>query len=90
MDSYDILDLIGEGSFGKVYKGRLKYTGQYCALKFIIKKGKTDKELLDLKTEMNILSKLKHINIITMLDWFETQREICMVTEYACGELYVM
>lgn len=88
MDNYHILDLIGEGSFGKVYKGRRKYSGQIVALKFIIKKGKSEKDLHNLRQEIAILSTLRHEHIILMLDWFETKQEICVVTEYGQGELY--
>lgn len=28
MENYHVLELIGEGSYGKVYKGRRKYSGQ--------------------------------------------------------------
>lgn len=38
MENYHVLHLIGEGSFGKVYKGRKKGSGQIAALKFISKR----------------------------------------------------
>ena len=38
MDKYHVLHPIGEGSFGKVYKGRRKGSGQIVALKFITKR----------------------------------------------------
>jgi serine/threonine protein kinase len=28
MDAYNVIELVGEGSFGKVYKARRRFTGQ--------------------------------------------------------------
>ncbi|CAI5504924.1 unnamed protein product [Closterium sp. Naga37s-1] len=39
-------------------------------------------------TATDILRKLKHENIIEMLDAFETPQEFCVVTEFAQGELF--
>lgn len=88
IDDYHVLDLIGEGSFGRVFKGRRKQTSQTVALKFIPKKGKNEKELNTLRQEINILRKLDHENIVLLLDSFETNEEFCVVMEYAQGELY--
>lgn len=88
MEKYHVLERIGVGSFGRVYKGRRKYTGQLVAMKFIAKKGKTARDLAGLRTEVEILRKLNHENIILLLDYFETQSECCVVTEFAQGELF--
>ncbi|XP_019614869.1 PREDICTED: serine/threonine-protein kinase 36-like [Branchiostoma belcheri] len=88
MDRYHVLECIGEGSFGKVYKGRKKYTGQVVALKFIPKVGRPEKELRNLRREIEIMQHLHHPNIIEMLDSFETPKEVVAVTEYAEGELF--
>lgn len=88
VENYHVIELVGEGSFGKVYKGRRKYTGQTVAMKFIMKHGKSEKDIQSLRQEIEILRKLKHENIIEMLDSFETQQEFCVVTEFAQGELF--
>jgi fused-like protein len=88
MENYLVLEHIGEGSFGKVYKARRKNTGFTVAMKFITKHGKSDKDLRNLRQEIGILRKLNHENIILMFDAFETDREFCVVTEYAQGELF--
>jgi len=88
MENYHVLEIIGEGSFGKVYKGRKKYTGYVVALKFIPKAGKSPKDLKNLKKEIEIMSGLKHPNVIEMLDSFETDKEVVVVTELAEGELF--
>ncbi|KAF5178747.1 Serine/threonine-protein kinase [Thalictrum thalictroides] len=88
VENYHVIDIVGEGSFGKVYKGRRKYTGQTVAMKFILKHGKSEKDIHNLRQEIEILRKLKHENIIEMLDSFETPQEFCVVTEFAQGELF--
>ncbi|GBG88292.1 hypothetical protein CBR_g46858 [Chara braunii] len=88
MENYHVIELVGEGSFGKVYKGRRKYTGQTVAMKFILKHGKSERDIKNLRQEIEILRQLKHENIIQMLDAFETPHEFCVVTEFAQGELF--
>ncbi|NXH26746.1 STK36 kinase, partial [Myiagra hebetior] len=88
MENYHVLEMIGEGSFGRVYKGRRKHSAQVVALKFIPKVGRSEKELKNLKREIEIVRDLHHPNIIQMLDSFETAKEVVVVTDYAEGELF--
>ncbi|KAJ0577416.1 putative protein kinase ULK-Fused family [Helianthus annuus] len=88
VENYHVIELVGEGSFGKVYKGRRKFTGQFVAMKFILKHGKSKNDIQNLRQEIEILRKLKHENIIQMLDSFESPQEFCVVTEFAQGELF--
>ena len=42
----------------------------------------------NLRQEIAILSALDHENVVKMFDYFETEREFCVVTEFAQGELF--
>ncbi|NXE14847.1 STK36 kinase, partial [Lophotis ruficrista] len=88
MEKYHVLEMIGEGSFGRVYKGRRKHSAQVVALKFIPKVGRSEKELKNLQREIEIMRGLHHPNIIHMLDSFETDKEVVVVTDYQEGELF--
>uniref|UniRef100_A0A8C2XAY8 non-specific serine/threonine protein kinase n=2 Tax=Cyclopterus lumpus TaxID=8103 RepID=A0A8C2XAY8_CYCLU len=88
MNSYHVLEVVGEGSFGRVYKGRKRFTGQVVALKFMPKVGRSEKELRSLKTEIEIMRGLQHPHIVQLFDSFETETEVVVVTEYAEGQLF--
>ncbi|XP_028323009.1 serine/threonine-protein kinase 36 [Gouania willdenowi] len=88
MDSYTVLELVGKGSFGRVYRGRNKHTLQVVALKFIKKRGLSQAELKELKKEINIMTGLQHPNIVQLYDSFETQSEVVIVTEFVKEELF--
>ncbi|CAL8070029.1 unnamed protein product [Calicophoron daubneyi] len=88
LERYTVLECIGEGSFGRVYRGRIKETGQIVAMKFIPKVGKSEKSLRNLKREIEIMQSMHHKNIIEMIDTFETEREVVAITDYAEGDLF--
>ncbi|XP_014293847.1 serine/threonine-protein kinase fused isoform X2 [Halyomorpha halys] len=89
MNNYSLFfPILGEGSFGQVYKARRKSDNEIVALKLIKKHGRTEKELISLRKECEIQRHFNHPNIIQMFDSFETENEIAVVTECAFRDLY--
>jgi serine/threonine protein kinase len=84
---YERLEQLGKGSFSTVYRGRRAFTGQMVALKVINTTKKTPEELASLRSEVAILRRLDHPNIVSLLDVLETPTELTVVTELAQGEL---
>jgi MAP/microtubule affinity-regulating kinase len=86
MEYYRFVKLIGKGAFGKVMLGVHKLTGKQVAIKIIDKDHLQDdfsrKKLL---REIYILKKIKHINVIRLLEVFENSKQVLMVMEYAGG-----
>lgn len=84
-----LLDLIGSGSFGKVYRVKDKRSQQIYAAK-ISNTEVTDKNnelFLNLSREVNIISKTNHPGIIKFLLYsptnFKNQKKPVIITEYA-------
>ena len=82
--SYQIIENIGNGAFGKVVKAINKKNQEIVAVKILnINKSKSKYE--NIKTEANIMKDLNHINIVKYLDYFESGNNIYIVMEYLDG-----
>ncbi|XP_010497253.1 PREDICTED: cell division control protein 2 homolog [Camelina sativa] len=69
LERYEIVELIGEGSFSKVYKALDKITGEYVALKKLKLDRYREAEISvpeNAKREINILKEMNHPNIINL------------------------
>ena len=92
---YIILRTLGKGSFGKVKEAIHVLSGEKIAIKILEKqKIKKDDDLVRIRREINILSKVQHPNIIQLYEvWsshqiIETNKYFFFVMEYAQnGEL---
>ncbi|KAI5742511.1 hypothetical protein M8J77_008044 [Diaphorina citri] len=83
LEKYQKICLIGEGSFGKVFKAIHLDLKKTVALKIISKSGRSGKELSSLKQECEIQKHLAHPNIIKFIASHETLNEFVLITEFA-------
>ena len=87
MGKYQILEKIGAGGMGQVYKAFHSGTERIVAIKMILKKGKIDPEVVKrFEREVKAAAKLVHSNIITVFDADQADGRIFMVMEYIKGD----
>lgn len=75
------VNLIGEGGFGKVYKGRLS-TGQVVAIKQLRLDGETHQGNREFVTEVLMLSLLHHPNLVKLIGYCTHGDQRLLVYEY--------
>ncbi|XP_068162180.1 myosin light chain kinase, smooth muscle-like isoform X2 [Antennarius striatus] len=86
-DHYDVLERLGGGKFGEVFRLSHKETGQECAGKFY--RARTSKERKAARKEMELMNCLHHPKLVQCLAGYESRSETVMVMEYiAGGELF--
>ncbi|CDW79639.1 protein kinase domain containing protein [Stylonychia lemnae] len=86
MNYYQMIKVIGKGSFGEVTKARDLRTNKYRAIKKI-KKSAVQKAGagLDRDKEYEILIKLNHVNIVKLLEFYQDDDYFYVVTEFCDG-----
>nr|XP_043630101.1 L-type lectin-domain containing receptor kinase IX.1-like [Erigeron canadensis] len=73
-------EMLGEGGFGGVYKGFLKDSSTYVAVKRISKSSR--KGMKEFASEVRIISRLRHINLVQLTGWCHQRGELLLVYEF--------
>ncbi|XP_041358691.1 serine/threonine-protein kinase DCLK1-like [Gigantopelta aegis] len=84
LERYDIGRVIGEGNFAVVKECLDRYNNRKFSLKIIDKRKCKGKEQM-IENEVSILRKVKHPNIVLLVEDYETPHEMYMVMELVKG-----
>lgn len=90
-DNFDLLCVLGKGSYGKVVQAMHKNTKQVYALKIMEKaQMKTSDLVASTKSERDILTILNHPFIVSLHGAFQTRSKLYLLMDYVCGgELFL-
>jgi len=82
VDNYILQRIIGQGQFGKVYKGYEKVSNRDVAVKAISRKALKGKFYELLENEIRVLRHCDNININKLYDIKKTANNIYLMLEY--------
>ncbi|KAI3445812.1 hypothetical protein Pfo_002477 [Paulownia fortunei] len=71
---------LGEGGFGGVYRGLLRETNSYIAVKRVSRGSKQG--LKEYASEVKIISQLRHRNLVQLIGWCHERGELLLVYEF--------
>lgn len=80
--------ILGKGAYGQVKLVKHKKSGELFAMKIIDKINLQNKNI-DLMREVEIHKRLKHSNIIRLINYFEDEKKLYLILEFASkGSLF--
>ena len=84
-EKYSLGGEVGRGAFSIVKVGTNKKTGEKVAVKLIEKKNVAPEYKKNLDAETEILQKVRHENIIKLIELFDTEEFLILVMELVTG-----
>ncbi|EGC32113.1 hypothetical protein DICPUDRAFT_38849 [Dictyostelium purpureum] len=86
VSDFELLNLVGKGSFGKVIQVRKKDTGEIYAMKVLSKKHIVEhNEVEHTLSERNILQKINHPFLVNLNYSFQTEDKLYFILDYVNG-----
>ena len=76
---------IGEGTFGKVYRGLNDSTGELLAVKQLMISDGSGSDVRELRNEITIMRDLQHDNIVRYLGTSQSERSLYILIEFVSG-----
>ena len=80
-EDYEIIEQLGEGTFGKVFKVRNKNNNSIRAMKQISKSFINNLNDSEVGKEIEILKKLNHPYIIKLYEYYSTSKHLFLINE---------
>nr|XP_043616186.1 receptor-like protein kinase FERONIA [Erigeron canadensis] len=72
--------VIGKGGLGKVYRGHIDNSRKLVAVKWFSPSSKQGFQ--EFKTEIQLLSKLRHVHLVSLIGYCDENKEIILVYDY--------
>ncbi|RWR73496.1 serine/threonine-protein kinase AtPK2/AtPK19 [Cinnamomum micranthum f. kanehirae] len=86
LDDFEIMKVVGQGAFGKVFQVRKKGTTEIYAMKVMRKDKIMEKNHAEyMKAERDILTKIDHPFIVQLRYSFQTKYKLYLVLEFVNG-----
>ena len=87
LGSYEVIEPIGAGGMGEVYRARDTKLGRDVAIKVLPEEFARDKERLDrFQREAKLLAQLNHTNVATLYGFEESDGQRFLAMELVKGE----
>ena len=82
LEKYEKIEKVGEGTYGVVYKCKIKGTNDYVALKKIRLENEDEGIPSTSIREISILKQLRHPNIVYLMDLIHGEKKLYLVFEF--------
>jgi len=82
---YDLLEMLGSGSCGRVWKAERKIDHAHVAVK--VMRARDDNEFLERSSEYNLLKRLSHPNVVEVIDCFHQAPHAVLVMSFYEGSM---
>lgn len=82
---YKTLEILGRGAFSEVFVALKISTSQRFAVKCISKKSLNEKDESSLESEISILKRIKHPNIVGLVDLYDNRQTLYIVMDLVSG-----